>query len=207
MPRAALTHEAIEAFRLELCEVATRRFAAAGHAGVTLRGLAQELGVSPMTPYRYFRDKDEIFEVVRTAGFSRFADSQAEAFASSADPGERLRRLGHAYVAFASREPDAYRIMFEMGQPGDEQPRELDLEQERSWAPLLRAVDEAIAAGLVRGDAMIQAHVFWAGLHGLVSLELAGSLHHGMTLEALVEPMLENLFRGALQSASQEDHR
>lgn len=207
MPRAALTSEAINAFREELCEVATRRFAALGHAGVTLRGLAEELGVSPMTPYRYFRDKDEIFEAVRIAGYSRFAASQEQAFASVADPGERLRRMGHAYVAFARREPDAYRIMFEMGRPGDERRSELAREQERAWMPLLRAVDAAIAAGLMRGEAMAQAHVFWAGLHGLVSLQLAGTLHHGMTLEALVEPMLETLFRGALISDSQEELR
>ena len=207
MPRAALTSEAISAFREELCDVATRRFAALGHAGVTLRGLAQELGVSPMTPYRYFRDKDEIFEAVRIAGYARFAASQGEAFAATAEPGDRLRRMGQAYIDFARNEPDAYRIMFEMVQPGDEQRPELAREQESAWTPLLRAVEEAIAAGLMRGEAMTQAHVFWAGLHGLVSLQLAGTLHHGMTLEALVEPMLETLFRGALTSSSQEELR
>jgi AcrR family transcriptional regulator len=205
MPRAALTDEAISAFRDELCAVATRRFAEAGHAGVTLRGLARELGVSPMTPYRYFRDKDEIFDAVRAAGFARFAASQEQACAETRDPEQRLRRLGRAYVAFARREPDAYRIMFEMSPRDDDGRSPLAREQERAWTPLLRAVEEGIAVGLVGGDATAQAHVFWAGLHGLVSLDLAGSLHHGMTLDALVEPMLENLFRGAHPNASREE--
>jgi AcrR family transcriptional regulator len=205
MPRAALTAEAITAFREELCEVATRRFAEAGHAGVTLRGLAKELGVSPMTPYRYFRDKDEIFEAVRAAGFARFAASQERAYAETSDATDRLRRLAHAYVDFAHQESDAYRIMFEMGDPSDHERSMPAKEQERSWGPLRRAVDEAIAAGLMTGDCTTVAHVFWAGLHGLVSLELSGSLHHGATLETLIDPMLETLFLGARPRASQED--
>ncbi len=52
MPRVALSSEAIAVFRDELIAVATRRFAEAGYAGVTLRGLASELGVSPMGPSR-----------------------------------------------------------------------------------------------------------------------------------------------------------
>jgi AcrR family transcriptional regulator len=206
MPRAALTDEAITAFREELCAVATRRFAESGHAGVTLRGLAKELGVSPMTPYRYFRDKDEIFETVRAAGFARFATSQERAFAEASDPTDRLRRLAFAYVDFARQEPDAYRIMFEMLDPSDHERQLLAKEQERSWGPLRRAVNEAIAAGEMAGDCTTVAHVFWAGLHGLVSLDLSSSLHHGATLESLIEPMMATLLLGAQPRATQEDH-
>jgi AcrR family transcriptional regulator len=205
MPRTALSSEAIEAFREELCEAATRRFAEAGYAGVTLRGLAKELGVSPMTPYRYFRDKDEIFAAVRAAGFARFAAGQREAFASSDDPAERLRALGRAYADFARREPHAYRIMFEMNRPEDAGHPELRREQQCGWEPIHDASAAAIDAGLLSGEPDAVAHLFWAGLHGVVSLHLAGTLHHLETLDTLVEPMLETLFRGARRDAPQED--
>jgi AcrR family transcriptional regulator len=201
MPRAALSDDAITAFREELVAAATRRFAAAGYAGVTLRSLAAELGVSPMTPYRYFRDKDEIFAAVRAASFARFADSQERACASSDDPRERLLGLGRGYAEFARREPGAYRLMFEMNRPGDADHPELVREQLRAWEPLRRAVEAAIRAGLLAGDAETLARVFWSGLHGLVSLELAGTIHHGHSLDSLVEPMLATLLRGASQEA------
>lgn len=60
-----LCPEEIESFREGLCRVATRLFAERGVEGVTLRALARELGCSPRTPYRYFRNKDEIFLAVR----------------------------------------------------------------------------------------------------------------------------------------------
>ena len=196
MPRAVLSTEDVECFREELCAAATRRFAQAGYAGVTLRGLADELGVSPMTPYRYFRDKDEILAAVRAAGFRRFADAQERAFAAADEPRARLHGLGLAYAEFARREPASYRIMFEMNRPGDAGNAELARERGRAWAPLYRAVAAATGAGLLRGDAETVAHLFWAALHGLVLLELAGSLRTGQSLGRLLEPMLDTLFRG-----------
>ena len=44
-----------------------------------MRQLADALGCSPMTPYRYFRNKDEILAAVRTAAFDRFAAALEEA--------------------------------------------------------------------------------------------------------------------------------
>ena len=40
------------------------------------------------------------------------------------------------------------------------------------------------------------AHLFWAAVHGLVSLELAGKLNLGRDLASLVAPMQETLFTG-----------
>lgn len=196
MPRSALRSHEIEAFREALCEVATRRFAEQGYAGVTLRALASELGCSPMTPYRYFRNKAEIFEAVRAAAFGRFADAQEAAGRSVRDPAERLRALGRAYLGFAIREPDAYRIMFELSQDPDPTYPELLAQEPRAWLPLRSAVENAIDAGLLEGDPDTIAHVFWAGLHGLVSLHVAGKLKLGRSLEDLSGPMLETLFRG-----------
>src|SRR5271163_1756971 len=63
----------IEAFRDRLCNIAEGLFAAHGPDGVTMRELADALGVSQMTPYRYFKDKDDILAAVRTRAFNRFA--------------------------------------------------------------------------------------------------------------------------------------
>jgi AcrR family transcriptional regulator len=198
MPRAALTHDEIQAFRERICAAAAHLFAASGYEAVTLRAIAAELGCSPMTPYRYFSGKDEIFALVKAAAFGRFADAQERAACAIEDPTERLAALGRAYLFFAVDEPDAYRIMFELRQgPAADQP-ELQSEGERAWRPLRDGVAGAIEAGVLEGDVDTVAHVFWAGVHGLASLYLAGKLELGRTLEALVPALMGTLFRGNL---------
>jgi AcrR family transcriptional regulator len=78
MPRV-LSDTDVADFRDRLCEAAERLFAEKGPDAVTMRQLASELGVSPMTPYRYFKDKDDILAAVRTNGFTRFAEAMEAA--------------------------------------------------------------------------------------------------------------------------------
>ncbi|MBS0539401.1 MAG: TetR/AcrR family transcriptional regulator, partial [Proteobacteria bacterium] len=103
MPRY-LTEQDIADFRSELCKVATERFARHGYEGVTMRQLAEALGCSPKTPYRYFKDKADILATVRAEAFAKFADALEKAAAAS-PPAERGRRTSEAYLAFALKNP------------------------------------------------------------------------------------------------------
>lgn len=186
MARAALTDGEIQAFRDRAVDAAIRMFADRGYEGLSMRALAGELGVSAMTPYRYFANKDDLYAAVRTEAFRRFADRQQQA-AGDPRPREELRALGGAYVRFAVDEPQAYRIMFELEQaPTDAYP-ELEAEQKRALSYLLAAVTRAIDAGVMAGDPLTQAHLLWAQVHGLVSLHLAGKLIMGRSFEELCE--------------------
>src|SRR5471030_1205990 len=100
MPRV-LSETDVADFRDRLCEAAEKLFAEKGPDAVTMRQLATELGVSPMTPYRYFKDKDDILAAVRVSGFDRFSDALEAALASSSDAGEQAGAVGDAYFRFA----------------------------------------------------------------------------------------------------------
>ncbi|MCZ6807907.1 MAG: TetR-like C-terminal domain-containing protein [Deltaproteobacteria bacterium] len=83
--------------------------------------------------------------------------------------------------------------MFELHQaPAGTYP-ELEKEQARAFSYLYSAVEGAIAAGLMGGEALHQAHFLWAQVHGLISLHLAGKLAMGCSLEDLLPEVLENL--------------
>jgi AcrR family transcriptional regulator len=186
-----LTVEEVGAFRGKAVAAATRLFAERGYRGVTLRSLAKELGVSPMTPYRYFENKEELFAMVRTEAFRRFADAQRDAVAGIEDPEDALRVLGRAYVSFALDEPDAYHIMFELLQaPAGTYP-ELEAEQARAFSYLHEAVQASVDAGILEGESLRRAHYLWAQLHGLVSLHLAGKLVMGCSFQELVSTVFE----------------
>jgi AcrR family transcriptional regulator len=196
MPRAALSPEQIDEFRERLVEAATRLFAQRGYDGVTLRGIAAELGCSPMTPYRYFEDKAEIFAAVRTEAYSSFADAQAACCVAGAAPLETLIALGRAYIQFALDHPDAYRLMFELGQPDPDGFPELRAAEARAIAPLREWMGHAVEADIMAGDPDILTQVFWSGVHGLASLHLAGKLVFGISVDALLDPVLQTLFLG-----------
>jgi AcrR family transcriptional regulator len=174
-----------------------RLFAAHGYAGVTLRGLAGELGQSPTAAYRYFDCKADIFTAARVRASERFARVQEEVSRGSGQPLERLSRLGTAYIQFAIDEPDAYRLIFELKPPDTVRSAELKAASERAFAPLRETIGCVVDAGVLHGDAHELAHLFWAGLHGLASLHLAGKLDHGRSLEQLRDPMKRLLFLGS----------
>src|SRR6201747_2573169 len=100
MPRV-LSDTDVADFRERLCEAAEKLFAERGPDAVTMRQLAAELGVSPMTPYRYFEDKNDILAAVRANGFNRFADSLEQARGSATGARARGAAVGEAYVTFA----------------------------------------------------------------------------------------------------------
>ena len=73
MPRN-LTKAHVAQFRTRLCDVAARLYFEMGHSNFNMRDLAARVGVSAMTPYRYFGDKDGILAAVRARGLARLAD-------------------------------------------------------------------------------------------------------------------------------------
>ena len=112
MAKKPKTDEEIAAFRDRVCDVATRLFIERGPQNVTMRQIASTLGVSPMTPYRYFQDKDEILATVRAEAFHRFSASLEQAVQQAPDARAKARAVGDAYVAFAKTYPAAYQLIF-----------------------------------------------------------------------------------------------
>lgn len=202
MPRPALRDDEIEAFRERLCDAATRRFAENGIEGVSLRALADDLGCSRATPYRYFKDKQAIFAAVRTRAFEELADTCEAVVAGEPDPERRLAELGRTYLRFAREEPHAYRVAFELGQPDAAQYPALAKQQARAWQTIRGAVQYAHDRGVLAGDPETVSHLYWASLHGLAGLELLGQLR-ARSLGDLEAPMIELLLRGARAASSE----
>lgn len=173
MPKAK-SAETVADFRERLCDAAERLFAEKGPDSVTMRQLAAEVGVSPMTPYGYFKDKDDILAAVRARAFARHAEALEAAFetAPADDPEARSEAVGRAYVRFALEHPEAYKLMFDTKQANATDYPELVAASERSRATMTRHLS---GTGL-KGDPEQLGHQFWAALHGPLMLHFAGLL-------------------------------
>ena len=196
MPRY-LTDQDIADFRAELCKVATERFARFGYEGVTMRQLAEALGCSPKTPYRYFKDKADILATVRAQAFGKFADTLEKATAGVTDTADRARLTGEAYLAFALKNPHAYRIMFEIDAPVDDKHPELGPQAERAARYITRGAEEMAASGVIDVDPKLFGWSMWAAIHGIVMLHQSGMLTHGPDYRTLSHFLGLTMLKGA----------
>lgn len=187
MPKT-LSPADVEAFQTRLCDVAEKLFAAHGPDGVTLREMADALGVSSMTPYRYFRDKDAILAAVRMRAFNRFAE------AMESDRAQPQSRGGNAYLDFALANPASYRLMFDVSQPTFANYPDLVKAMDRARLTMSDGLRDLAAQGRFKGDVELAGYVYWSAMHGAVMLELAGLLD-GSKLDArkIAKPAVDAL--------------
>lgn len=193
----------VSAFRTRLCAVAQRRFAKRGVEGVSMRQLADELGCSPMTPYRYFRNKEAILAAVRAAAFDRFADVlEAATQRARGDLRAAGQATSEAYIRFALSQPEAYRLMFDLTQPHSERYPELVRATARARHLMSAALERLVNAGIFVGDPQLLGHVFWATMHGLVVLNLAGKLPAKPDFRTIQREAMRLLVAGARPGAA-----
>lgn len=157
-----------------MCEAAEDLFSTHGLEGVTMRQLADAVGVSAMTPYRYFKDKDAILAAVRARVFNRFADAMERAYA-------RLDKTGgfrpdEAYLDFALANRRAYLMMFDTNQPTASRYPELVKAMERARSTMTSGWQKLADDGKFKGDVELKGRQIWAAMHGAVMLELSGLL-------------------------------
>jgi len=196
LPRV-LTDEATREFREKLIDAAERLFAQKGLEAVTLRQLAAEIGVSPMTPYRYFADKNAILAAVRARAFTRHAEALEAAWeAAAADPGAGSNAVGQAYVDFAFDHPEAYKLMFDISQPDETDYPEFMAAAERSRRTMTRHLEALAAAGRFDGDPGLVGHMYWAALHGPIMLAFSSKLRPEYNARRLIAALMETLDRG-----------
>ena len=199
MPKV-LTAEDIAAFRERLCDVAEEKFAAHGADGVTLRELADALGVSPMTPYRYFTDKDAILAAVRARAFTRFAEAMEEAETKRSV--RKTAFTGVLYVDWAMANPAAYRLMFDTQQPTASNYPELVAAMARARGTMTTVWKQLQSDNRFKGDIEQAGHLMWAAQHGVVMLQLSGLLKPSQDARKLVRRMIEAIARDLGMGAS-----
>jgi AcrR family transcriptional regulator len=201
MPRT-LSPAEVEEFRSRLLAVAQHRFATQGLDAVSMRQIAETLGCSPMTPYRYFRNKDDILAAVRASAFDRFAASLEGAVIKAGDDLSAAgQAVGQAYVHFALDDPEGYRLMFDVSQPHPDCYPDLMRAITRARRTMTTAIEALVEAGIFHGNPELLGLAFWSAMHGLVMLHLAGKLPGEPEFETIRSEIMRLLVTGARTAA------
>jgi AcrR family transcriptional regulator len=169
--------------RQQIMSEARELFLQEGLAGVSMRAVAERVGVSATALYRHFHDKDALLASLLSEAFTTFGGYLGRALGGRT-PLERFRATGAAYVDFALDHPRDYELMFltncaELGFKRIRQ--EVDQRSKPSFEMLVDRVQECTDAGVFAKRDVRQVSLYaWATLHGIVSLWLLGQLKEGM---------------------------
>jgi AcrR family transcriptional regulator len=199
-----------EATRDRILEAARELFVEHGVEATTMRAIAARIEYTPTAIYHHFRDKDALLEELCYRDFRALAAALWR-IGEIADPLERIRRMGLAYVEFALTNPSQYRFMF-MTHTGHEYTDMSRVEknnpEQDAYGFLVGSVEEGLRRGLFRPefqDAHQLAQLLWSGLHGLVSLYIAKGddpwitwRDPGATARLAVDVMIRGTRRGDL---------
>lgn len=149
---------------------------------VSVRAVAERVGVSTPSIYLHFADKQALLDAVCEAVFADLDARMQEAAAETDDPFDGLRRRGLAYSEFALANPEQYRLAM-MRMPAEHTFdkhtytafRAEDIVAGPTYRHLLEAVESSIAAGVFAegSDPDLIALSLWSAAHGAVSLCLA----------------------------------
>ena len=128
---------------------------AEGAGALTMRRVADALGIRAPSLYKHLPDKAALEAALIADGFEEAAAAFEAATDGAPDP---MGALVQAFRAFAAAHPHMYRLMTERPLPRDRLPPGLEA---RTAAPLLRLTGSPA-----------RARAAWAFIHGMIILEL-----------------------------------
>jgi AcrR family transcriptional regulator len=189
------------ALREALLEAAERVLERDGLAGLTLRAVAREAGVSHAAPAHHFGDLTGLVSELAAIGFGRFNAAMAAVSPPELDYPAHAFVRAKAYVGYAQAHPGMYGLMFRTERLDMSRPS-LCAAAQTSFAGLTHAVAaarhehiEEQALSLEQAAAIARA---WSLVHGFTMLLLDGRLADvlrrsppGTDVETVLEMMLK----------------
>jgi AcrR family transcriptional regulator len=139
-----------------------------GLDALTMRRIAERLGIRAPSLYKHFPDKESLEAAIISAAF----EEQAEVFERAVEDGDDpLEALGAAYRSFALAHPHLYRLM-------------TDRELRRDL--LAPGVEDRAGLTIYRaaGEDTDRARAAWAFAHGMAMLELTNRFPPGADIDA-----------------------
>ena len=173
-----------------------------GLAGLTLRAVAREAGVSHAAPTHHFGDLTGLVSELAAIGFRQFNAAMNAANAQAGSLLQKAMDRARAYVGYAQAHPGMYGLMFRTERLDMTRPS-LHEAANASFAGLAGAIGasrheqiSAQALSLDQAAAIVRA---WSLVHGFTMLllddrlsDILRRLPEGTTVETLLDAMLKS---------------
>ncbi len=182
--------------RADLVAAAARSVAVSGAAGLSLRELARQLGVSHAAPKNHFRDKRALLTAVATEAHRMLLPALRSAVDApgASDALDQLVTAARAYLAFAREHSAWFAVMWEEDLQDRDDP-DLVRASFDNFAVIIELSERLIGAGRAAGDPASVATLVWSLVHGFADLSRSGALddERELTTEAREEAFLTQM--------------
>lgn len=160
--------------RDRIFEAASRILAQEGVAGLSIRKIARESGLSAMGLYRHFADKDALLNALMAHGFAAWDARVARI--DSPDPVLWLDAFIDAFLVFSLEDPHLFDAAFLLPASQARQfPDDFAAQRSPTLSQAMARIEQAKAEGRMGGGAALTiALTLWSMGQGLVSLHRAG---------------------------------
>lgn len=190
--------------RDEVIAAAQQLLAVTGDAqAVSIRTVAERIGVTSPSIYIHFKDKAELLDAVCARVFADLDQVLADADTTAAAPIERLVAQGKAYVRFALARPEQYRLATMV--PGERAGWTDGVLSDSAFRRLLACIDDCVRAGAFPPgpeDPVALGLQLWTAVHGIAALLICKPWLPWGDTEQLMDRALRALASGYATSSA-----
>ena len=162
---------------------------------LSLRRVAEQVGVSHQAPYVHFGSKRRFLAAVAGVGLDRAAEAAEESVAAAGEsPIARLRALAGAYTEWVEHEPHLHDLDLALHIDKNEHPW-LQAAAIRYWNLLHNTVEACQPPGVTEADVLRRSTIAWGVVYGISRLAALDQVpaavpgdaneHIGLALDAL----------------------
>ena len=158
-----------------IARAARALFERGGAAAVSMRKVAEAVGITPMAIYRHFPNREALLKRISDQSFEEIAHHWG-ARNKSGDPLARLMAIQRIYLDYALAHPHLFDHAFSARRDDARRfPEDFRARRSPTLNVVADVVVEAQQAGLLReSDPWDVAMTLWAHTHGLIALYRAG---------------------------------
>ena len=167
--------------------------------GLSLRRVAKKAGVSHTAPYAHFADKQALIAAISTEGYHQlYKQLTAAVETNHVNPQNMLVEVGWAYVQFALKDPELFKVMFSgVIEQEKDYPDFREISQ-KNFQLLLGIIKTYQESGLLAPEPVdLVAVRLWSVVHGFIMLLLEGQISHTlldrMSIKELMVFMIDEI--------------
>ena len=162
---------------LKIAQAARRLLDKEGVEAVSMRRVAEAVGITPMAIYRHYPDREALLKALADEGFEELAASlKGKRF--TGDLETRLAKMADLYLDHALENPRLFELMFLTKRQGARQyPQDFKARKSPTATLIADVVAEGMASGELKEDDHWEITFEMGALsHGLIMLYLGGRM-------------------------------